>query len=129
MDLGPVLLWGKLVFKANVFRERANQVSLVHLGELMRPLLAAPPKDWANVRGPLGAAVLSAKRVGWQFIGPFELETQRGRLLLPTTSPKCLRGLAEEAWHRWEAQYAAERLGLGEHALLDYSIPLSLLKP
>ncbi len=49
--MGPVLVWAKLVCKSS---SHCGSYSLQLLRDVMQPLLSKPPKDWSQVRGPLG---------------------------------------------------------------------------
>ncbi len=127
--LGPVVLWAKIVWKSHTAAAYSTTVDLPTLRGLMQAVLDRAPKSWREVRGPLGAAILSARRVGWEFVLPFVLRTHAGEVILTVTSPKRVKGLASEAWMTRLRTYAAERLGLAPGTDLDLTVLERLLKP
>ncbi len=84
--------------------------------------LAFTRRLWKQVRGPLGAAALTAARLGWRFDGPFKIYDSDGvETRLTNTSPRLLRRNAVEAvranmerrvahaWAEDEPQYHGRR--------------------
>ena len=78
---------------------------------------------WARVRGPLGAMVLSLKRIGWKVANAFTLVDDRGdNILLTGTSPALVweqvlaggkRQLEREVGAKWatrDPQFAGKRV-------------------
>ncbi len=57
----------------------------------MQTMLDKRVNHWREVRGPMGAAILSARRVGWELISPFVLRTPMGDLSLPGRPPNASR--------------------------------------
>ncbi len=87
--------------------------------------IAFTRKLWRQVRGPLGAAALTAARIGWTFTGPFTVRDQSGAEILFTNStPAMINKRATEALkdsieksiaRRWavdEPQYQGRRASL-----------------
>ncbi len=80
-------------------------------------------KAWRNVRGPIGAAALSLRRIGWEFATPFTLIDDRGiELTLTHSTPQLLkdqlvdgvrRSLERQMAHKWSSRcqaYAGRRI-------------------
>ena len=52
---------------------------------------------WSRVRGPIGATMLSLRRIGWALIGPHHIRTDQGHVIsLFTTSPSDVKALLVE---------------------------------
>ena len=97
--IGPALSWATIVWKAATGDRSEQSVSLSDLARLASPVLSNPPKSWAAVRGPLGAAHLSLDRIGWEFDGPFKFATAQGLLYnLTDSSPCMIQGLMQKQW-------------------------------
>ncbi len=53
---------------------------------------------WRQIRGPMGAAALTAARIGWKFEGPFRLLDHNGaEVLLTNTPPALIKKMATDA--------------------------------
>eukprot|EP00973_Karenia_brevis_P040604 5615831-Karenia_brevis.AAC.1 len=64
MAVAPAIAWAKEVWRA-VTAQPGNSYNL---GELCRLWNGAQPQNattWARCRGPMSAAVLSFRRIGW----------------------------------------------------------------
>ena len=88
--VGPAMSWAKVVWKAAV-----GDTFGLSMPELMRLWTKAAPektKSWKCVCGPLAAACLSLRRLGWATVGPFEWRTRDGTpLKLTEHSPAMIR--------------------------------------
>ncbi len=68
-------------------------------------------REWREVRGPIGAAILSLHRIGWQMSSPFTLIDDRGEELpLTKVTPAMLSTLLYEATLRSLERYAGAKL-------------------
>ena len=122
LGLGPVLTWGGLVFKANTRRDFYQLPSLPKLQSLFSPVLANPPSNWSQVRGPMGAVLMSLDRIQWRPSDtPLVLVDHHGKPVnLAITSSASLRFQLQQAWQYRLGCHAAERLGCaGDHFNLD----------
>ena len=90
LALGPALTWANLVWKATTSRD--FEPSLPGLRELAEPVLHQGLRTWNQVKGPLGAAVLSLGRVSWYFKTTFVWVNHLGDEihLPPPPPPNCL---------------------------------------
>ncbi len=58
-------------------------------------------RAWRKVRGPLAAAHLTLRRIGWRFAGPFELTDDRGNeVSLTKSSPSMVKDLLVDGVRR-----------------------------
>ncbi len=77
-------------------------------------LLAAQNNAWSAVTGPAGAAILTAKRIGWSFITGFRIHDERGEEIdMGVTDPRGVRVAVERATCAAAASSAAAKMGLG----------------
>ncbi len=68
---------------------------------------------WANVRGPAGAAIMTARRIGWRFISGFRVVDEKGSIIdLGTTDPRNVRVAVERATRTAAAVKASSKEGL-----------------
>ncbi len=110
--LGPVLTWATIVWKATTSSDYKMVVTVPELGRLAGPVMRRAPRTWGEVKGPLGAAVMSLKRIGWHFDNCMTLVPSEGlRLALPSTSPALVAYHLQIAWKCKLGQDAARRLG------------------
>ena len=103
--------WAREVWEAATY-PRPRGFTLPQCRQRWEASLAAEPESrltWYSVRGPMGAARLEAARLGWQFTGPFSIQTDKGiTLLLTQTSPRLIAQAATAAYERkLEAKLAA----------------------
>ncbi len=65
---------------------------------------------WKRIRGPIGAAALTAARLGWRFTGPFAVTGRDGEeFLLTNTTPALVQKMAKDALRaRTEKEIAAK---------------------
>ncbi len=69
--------------------------------------------EWANVKGPAGAAVLTARRIGWRFLSGFRLVDERGSVIdMGITDPRNVRTAVERATRTAAAVRAATKEGI-----------------
>ncbi len=70
--------------------------------------------SWSNVRGPAGAAVLTARRIGWQFLSGLRIADEQGTTIdLGVTDPHNVRAAVVRATHAAAAVKAARKEELG----------------
>eukprot|EP00973_Karenia_brevis_P068606 9541115-Karenia_brevis.AAC.1 len=63
---------------------------------------SARPDTWKQVRGPVGAALMSAQRIGWSLQSPFEWTTDSGyKLHLAQEAPALIE---------WHVHRSAQRM-------------------
>ncbi len=78
--------------------------------------LSATRSLWRSIKGPLGAAAMTAARIGWKFGDPFCLLDQNGTdFMLTNTSPALVRKLATEALRANLERNVAEKWAVDEH--------------
>ena len=110
--LGPALTWSSIVWRATTSTDFKQVITVPELGRLAGPIMVKAPRTWGEVRGPLGAAVLSLRRIGWVFDNCLTLITDKGvKLPLTSTSPALVAYHAQVAWKRVLARDAARTLG------------------
>ena len=69
--------------------------------------------SWQQVRGPVGAAILTLRRLGWQADLPFAWKDDRGlEVVVPRHTPAALQLLLLDAQQRWEQRRLAKRVGM-----------------
>ena len=111
--LGPVITWSTIVWKSAVSQAFQALVDIPRLGQMAAPAIKRLPQTWGGVRGPLGAAHLSLRRIGWRFLTPFSLESASGEtFLLTSTSPALLSYHLQLDWKRAVGTQAGRSLGL-----------------
>ncbi len=72
-------------------------------------------REWKNVKGPIGAAVLSLQRLGWDMPSPFVVVDDWGEEIpLTRTSPAMLAELLRDATTRALERYAGARAADGD---------------
>ena len=72
------------------------------------------PAIWGEVRGPLGVAYLSLQRLGWTWVGPFEVATDVGSTIrLTQQSPREIGIHLREAYTRHLERKVGASLGVG----------------
>ena len=92
-----------------------------------------PLKGWAQVRGPVGAALMSAKRLGWDISHPWLWVTDAGiQVSLLTTSPRFMAWHIKQSWTRLVSQRVASKLvANGYDALtgaIDFTTPRQVIE-
>ena len=121
--VAPFLMWAKHVWMAITDRGTAR----LSLPKLRALWTAASPNSctrWKDAKGPLQAAALSLRRLGWRWgQGGMRVTDDRGvQYNLVVTSPAFLKRRCREANHRgWERAEAARwlktaRLGIPGYA-------------
>ncbi len=72
--------------------------------------LATDGYSWSNVRGPAGAAVMTARRIGWRFISGLRIADEQGTSIdLGMTDPHNVRAAVIRATHNAAAARAARK--------------------
>ena len=90
---GPMVRWASEVWEAtSLCSNRA--LGIVELRNAWRSVNPWGVQRWGDVRGPMGAAAMSAKRVGWNTADPFRWYNEEGtELHLGECSPALIK------WH------------------------------
>ena len=97
--VAPLLRWCREVWEAANTVRRA--FTMPQLRSMWTRALPGKVWQWRDCRGPMSAAVLSARRLGWKCRGPFVLSDRSGvRLSLTSMSPGLLKKLAMQDWQR-----------------------------
>ena len=113
IEVGPLL---QLHLEA--WKSAAGMPHSIGLRELQRRWRLAQPwavKDWKKVRGPLGAAALTFKRLDWQVKeeSPLSVISDRGdEIVLLEHSPKLIKAMVMESVQRQKERKAAAKLKL-----------------
>ena len=106
----PLAQWQRAVWQAAV----APASAMVHPRTLSQWWGAAAPQaatTWASSRGPINAAILSAKRLGWSMLSAFEVTDDGGhRFFLADVSPAGFNQLLAAAAQRVHEMHAAKKL-------------------
>ncbi len=107
-SVAPIVRWSRQPWAAACRTPGAPDVSAM-LG-WWRAANPTTCKRWADVRGPMAAAVLSARRLGWTFAGPFTLDDDRGcRIVLTQQSPAMVAAELRDGARRQRERRIAAR--------------------
>ncbi len=107
-EVEVILEYSRQVWQASLLGADVAEDGTLSLAQLSRMWHAVSTKEilpgagdrrnWAAVRGPIGAAWLSLHRIGWTMSGPFTLRDHDGEeLVLTTTTPALLAQLLKHA--------------------------------
>ena len=80
--VAPLLRWAQECW--NLSNQRSGSQTLPVLRRAWESAAPQACRSWAGVRGPLTAACLSARRLGWEIKGPFVWRDDNGRRLTIT---------------------------------------------
>ncbi len=112
--VAPIARWARQVWAAD-----RGETGAPEMPALLAWWRGAEPtrcRRWTDVRGPLSAAALSARRLGWEFVGPLELQDDRGyRVLLSDASPRMVADLLRDGARRQRERKIAAK---APHAIL-----------
>ena len=98
-SVAPVVRWAAEVWRAGV--GAVGGLALPVLRQRWSLVSASWPSSWRHVKGPLGAAHLSLKRLGWCWVDAFRIMTDEGILLsFIEHSPKAIRDALRHAVRR-----------------------------
>ena len=102
--------WERPALSKSGRRCGGGNICLDDLKRLWRRALPGNVRTWGDIRGPMCAAIMSARRLGWRFKGPFDLVMEDGiPLALQEISPAMVERWAQRAWqHRTERAMAAK---------------------
>ena len=112
--IAPIVRWAQEVWAASTQQPRAMTLDL--LASQWPKAKPGSVRTWGEVRGPMAAAVMSAKRLGWRFRGPFELRMsgEAGILNIKEVTPALVRSRACDAWQTRTEHHLREKwLGKG----------------
>ena len=119
MAIDPILHWAKAIWDVLVPRQRLEiswKAAIVSVAGAARPFGA--------VRGPAGAMVASARRIGWEIPSPWHLMIDGHTIIcLDEVSPRDVQLLAERALRHKEAPKSSFALRSGVSPDLE---PLSV---
>ena len=115
--VGPMVRWAQETWASLLAGPtRTRHLDLGCLSALHGSLLASPPRLWSQVRGPLGACLLSARRLGWTWPDPFRFISDEGaEFKLTEISPKSLQVEAQKSYFRMLEKRLAKRAGLSDN--------------
>ena len=108
---GLIVRWAQEVWWSETPRgTAANALTIDELSDAWTAASSSWPAKWSNSRGAMDTARLSAKRIGWQFNGPFSITTDQGVTLpLRETSPVLVaKALKEATQRRWQRKLATK---------------------
>ncbi len=126
--VGPVLVWSSIVWKAATARELFAVWPFAWLGQEAGKIVRSLPSTWAAVRGPLGAAYLSIRRVGWTFATPFQLIDAAGITInLKGTSPAMVAHRLRQDWNRLHLEGARRSLRMDDSLYIEFEASRALL--
>ena len=95
--------------------------------------LAAANFAWAKVTGPFGASIVTARRLGWRYVGGLRFKTDDGELLdLAESSPQYVKLRVRKSTRRWRNAKIEEHLpgiGVGEGGLVVKGVTQSAKPP
>ncbi len=129
-NTGIILQWAGAVWRAcgpRQSRRRTDPSPALIDAALKRANMAmtASGNLWDKVAGPAGAAILTAKRMGWRYISGFRIETERGEALdMATTDPRGICAAAERATRKAAKIRAARKEGLPDADLGAWTGPI-----
>jgi len=107
--------WGQEVYLAtNRTTKRAGILPVKELRDVWMEAAASVPKKWEKSEGPLHAAMLELRRIGWEAADPFVLVTDlEGKVKLAETPPKMLAKMLKDAVQRMHERNLAAKLNWG----------------
>ena len=106
----PLVRWAQEVWQATTV-EPSRAIGTHALVRLWNAVHAQPPKGWAQCRGPIGAAILSAKRLQWDIRSPYKWINDRGlEIDLTKASPKLVEWHVKQSWERLVSARIAQKL-------------------
>ena len=114
----PITKWAEAVWES--WLPRAD---LAKLAAAAVEALAGRPSPWAMVRGPAGAFVASAQRLGWRVQSSTEVYTDLGQVIdFTRDSPAMAQRFVQQSvwrwrWRRVEARHPHLVQGAGGHGL------------
>ena len=124
-----MLTWSSIVWKAATDRSLFDVWPLPWLGREAAKVITSLPSSWRQVRGPIGAAYLSLKRIGWTFSTPFQITDSTGRTFsLTDTAPALLAHFLRESWNHINLVGASRALHLDPDLQIDFEVPRRLLQ-
>ena len=126
-EVAPIIQLSRMVWKGVVNREEAESrgaslADLVrwwedaksYIGDVLKENADRDQKkggQWATVRGPLAAAALSAKRIGWTVLSPISLVDDRGvEIHLTASSPALIKSLLRDGVRRSVERSVAQQV-------------------
>ena len=117
----PVVAWARAIFDA-----LSKAHGAIPSGELLRlwqAMRSRGVKRWADARGPLDAAWLTLRRLGWDWTEPWAMTTDEGvRIPFRLVGPKMLkRHLCTSSRRQLEAQVGRRLREQGWTGMSDHS--------
>ena len=120
----PMIRWAQEIWQTTTAGE-TRAIPLNQLARAWQRSFTCKPTRWQQVRGPIGAAILSAKRLGWNIEHPTRWYTDQGETLeLTKASPKLLSWHALQTWNRIISKRVAGKLsedGYSTDKTIDFS--------
>ena len=113
MPVAPALGWASEIWTALTL-ERGRHLRMPQLRQAWQDAKPEEVRGWRDCQGPLAAAVLSLRRMGWQTKGPFVWIDDLGQeLRLTELSPKLTQSLLYAGIQRSLERRLAAKLGAG----------------
>jgi len=101
--VAPIFDWAKAVFDRKVPEDVLESAWRAAITEVGRA-----PNPQTEVRGPAGATVAAALRLGWAMVSPFVFQEPTGNLLdTRAEAPGTLRKAALEGYDDWAADHSS----------------------
>jgi len=93
-------------------------------------LLLTKGPIWTVVTGPSGAAIASAWRIGWTFLSPRSMRTERGKVMdCLSDSPESITREVHKSVRRWRLGRILRRLPFARPAHTAFELPHADLLP
>ena len=106
----PLVRWAQEIWQATL-PVPSRAIPTHELVRAWHAVQARPPKGWAQCRGPIGAAALSAKRLGWDVGHPWKWRTDNGiEFSLLEASPRLIEWHIRQTWSRITCCRVADNL-------------------
>ena len=120
----PMIRWAQEIWQTTTAGE-TRAIPLNQLARAWQRSFTCKPTRWQQVRGPIGAAILSAKRLGWNVEHLTRWYKDQGETLeLTKASPKLISWYALQTWNRIISKRVAGKLsedGYSTDKTIDFS--------
>ena len=128
--MAPVVQFAKEAWRSLLCPGRQGIIVLGQLGAMWRQIKLQTPKRWMDIRGPIGAAILSIKRLRGEWHEPFVLTSDLGvQIPFLVVGPKFLGLEMARAYRRNLERAAASRAGLQPDHRLNLQPTRAALRP
>ena len=128
--VAPIVVWSRQLWRA-VSQPDAigTEASITQLRAGFVRVASNAPRSWAEVRGPIGAMLMSMRRVGWTSVDGLAVQAGvLGKILIPSMSPAMLASILKDACTTAAEGLAASSLAakfndVGDRVLWATSMP------